>query len=237
MDLRHVQHVGPLEISLELGRIRCFSHQVELVDDRAFVLGDDLVRLHSLAVLPIAPRQPGQHLQHVEITLDLVLDTGPQDLDDHLGSILELCRVHLRYGRGCKRLLVEACEYVLQGLAIGITDDRCGLLRGKRRHRVLELGEFHGDIGRQQVSSRRDCLAELDEYRAKFLEREPNALTNRPRSVATAREEHEQETQGPQEVGGPDELVKTVLDQDALDGEYASQCASVPHVSLSPAGD
>ena len=44
---------------------------------------------------------------------------------------------------------------------------------GKGRHAVLQLGEFIGDVHRQQIAPGRQRLAEFDEHRAQFLQRQP----------------------------------------------------------------
>ncbi len=60
------------------------------------VFVDDLERTQPLAVLPVAVGETGDHAQHGEVFFDLFLNAGPQQLDDHLGAVLQLCRVHLR---------------------------------------------------------------------------------------------------------------------------------------------
>ena len=50
---------------------------------------------------------------------------------------------------------------------------------GKRRHPILQLGEFVGDVFRQQIAAGRQNLAELDEDRTEILERAPQP--HRPR--------------------------------------------------------
>ena len=52
-------------------------------------------------------------------------------------------------------------------------DGGARLAAGERRHPVLQLGQFVGDIGRQQVAARGQRLAELHEDRPQFLQRQP----------------------------------------------------------------
>jgi hypothetical protein len=56
--------------------------------------------------------------------------------------------------------------------------------RRKRRHAVLQQGQFVGDVGRQQVAPGRQHLAELDEDRPEVLQRLAQALAARRRQVA-----------------------------------------------------
>jgi len=48
-----------------------------------------------------------------------------------------------------------------------------GDIAAEGRHTVLELGQFVGDVERYQVAAGRQGLAEFDEYRPEFLQREP----------------------------------------------------------------
>ncbi len=233
VDLGHVQHVRVFEVALELRRVCGLAHQVELVDDRVLVFVDDLERPQALAVFPVAVGEPGERAQHVEVALDLVLHARAQHLDDDLGAVHQLRRVHLRDRGGGERRYVEALEHIADRLVVGRLDDLDRLLGRERRHGVLQFRQLVGDVGRQQVAARRDRLAELDEDRAEFLERQADALADRRRAVAAARRQVEQETQRPQQVRLLDDVVEAVLDQHALDRDQAKQCAAARHQSCS----
>jgi hypothetical protein len=100
--------------------------------------------------------------------------------------------MHLCDRRGRQWLAVEASENRVDGFSVGGLQYRDGLFRGKRRHGVLQLGQLIGDVRRQQVAARRNRLAELDEYRPEFLEREADALALRCAAVPAPRREIEE---------------------------------------------
>jgi len=84
--------------------------------------------------------------------------------------------VHLGDRGSGEGFAVETLEDFGHGLFIGGIEYGYGLLGRKRRDGVLQLGEFVGDVGWQQVAARGYGLSELDEDRSEFLERETDAL-------------------------------------------------------------
>jgi hypothetical protein len=58
-------------------------------------------------------------------------------------------------------------------------DDGARLCTGERRHLVLQLGQFVGDVRRHQVAPGGQHLAELDEDRPQVLQRQSQPLTTR----------------------------------------------------------
>jgi hypothetical protein len=234
VDVRHVKHVRALEVSFELGRVGGLTHQVEFIEDRVLVFVDDFQWPQALAVFPVAVGEAGQHAQYFEVALDLFKHTRAQDLDDDFGARLQLRRVNLRYRCGGERLGIEALEDTFDRFAVGFIDDRNGLFRREGRDRVLELGEFVRDVGWQQVTSCRYRLAELDEDRTKFLERQANALAHRSRPVAPPWCEVKKEAQRPQQVRFLDDVVQPVLNQHALNREHSKHCAPTSHVRYRP---
>ena len=79
---------------------------------------------------------------------------------------------------------LERLEYVLDRLSVGTLQRRQDLLGGKGRHAILQLGQFVGDIGGQQIASGRQHLAELHEDRSQVLQRQPQAFGARFRQIA-----------------------------------------------------
>ena len=69
------------------------------------VLVNDFQRAQTLAVLPVAVRESGQHTQHIEVALDLLFNAGSQDLNDNFRPVLELRGMHLCDRRGGQWLL------------------------------------------------------------------------------------------------------------------------------------
>lgn len=65
-------------------------------------------------------------------------------------------------GRG-EGLFREVIEHGLDGFAPGLFDDSAGLVPREGRHAILELGQFIGQVIRQQVAAGGQNLTELDE--------------------------------------------------------------------------
>ena len=141
------------EVAFQLRCIGRFAHQVEFINNGLFVLSHNFQRPQALAVFPVCVGQAGDHAQYIEIAFNLVLHAGPQQFDDDFLTALQLRRMHLGDGCGCERLGVEALEYLLDRFAIGVVENRDGLLGRERRHPVLQLGEFIRNVGWQEVTS------------------------------------------------------------------------------------
>ncbi len=180
-------------------------------------------------MFPVARGQAREHAQHVEVALDLLLHARAQQLDDDLLAARQLRSVHLRDRRGGKWLDVKALEYLVERLFVGGLENLDGLLAWKRRYLVLQLGKLVGDVRGQQVAARRDRLAELDEDRPEFLEREANALAERRGRITAPRQHVEHEPQRPQQVGFLDDLVEAVLHEYPLDTQDAANCLAAAH--------
>src|SRR6478609_9063222 len=90
----------------------------------------------------------------------------------------------LRDRRARHRRQVERPEHVAQRSPEDARDRRFGLVRGKRRHAILQERELVRDVGRQQVAPRRQHLPELDEDRPEVFERTSQADTTRQRQIA-----------------------------------------------------
>ena len=140
--------------------------------------------------------------------------------------------MHLRNRCRCEGLLIESLENGFDGLFVGAFDDGLGLFRRKRRHGVLQFGEFVGNVGRQEVTPRRDRLPELDEDRSEFLESKPDSFPQRRGPVAPSRRQVEQEPQRPQQVRFLDDVVEPVLHEHALNRDQAKYGTATGHVSL-----
>ena len=79
--------------------------------------------------------------------------------------------------------------------AVGLLDFGQGEMRVEGRHAILQPGQFVGDVGRQQVAPGRQHLAELDEDRSQFLQRQ--AQPHRPWRRQVAPELHGIRAGGP----------------------------------------
>ena len=195
-----IEQVRAGEIALQLRGVRGFAHQVQLVEHGLFVLGHHFERAQPAALAPVRFREPGQRVQHFEITLDDLAHAGAEHLHDDVLAALQPRRMHLRdRGRG-QRLLLELRKHFGDGLAVGLFDDlpRDGAV--ERRHAILQLHQLVRDVVGQQVAPRRDRLAELDEDRTQLLEREPQPFASAGLAAALepdAGREIEQEAQRP----------------------------------------
>jgi len=126
---------------------------LELVCERA-----ELQQLRRLrALLDELDRRA--HDRQVEV--DLLDDPGTANLDDHLAAVGEERAMDLRDRGGCERLGVKPHDRIAEVLAHYSLD----LGERKGRHGVHELGELLDvDVG-QQVGTRGEQLAELQERR------------------------------------------------------------------------
>ena len=116
-------------------------------------------------------------------------DAGAQDLHRRLAAVLQPGEVNLGDRSGGHRHRVEFGEHLAGRLAVSLFDRRQGDFRRERRHPVLQLGEFVGDVGRNQVAPGGQHLAELDENRPERLQR--LAQPDRARFVERAPEQRD----------------------------------------------
>ena len=112
-----------------------------------------------------------KELEQAEVAHDLLLRALPLHLDDDALAALERRGMHLADRPGGERLRVDALEHVLPRHTELPLHDGHDLTPGHRRHVVLELRELGDELGRQQVWTSGEDLAELGERRAKLLER------------------------------------------------------------------
>jgi hypothetical protein len=129
---------------------------------------------------PIRFSERGDCIQNLDVAQDQRRDVRPQDLDDDGLPFAQPRGVDLRDRRRGERTTVELGENLLDGPAEGHCERGGRLVAGERRHLVLELRELGGDIGRQQIGTHRERLAELDEDRPELLEREAQPHAERP---------------------------------------------------------
>ncbi len=88
----------------------------------------------------------------------------------------QLGGVHLGDRGGGQRHFLESAQVRVERRAVGALDAGARHRARERRHVVLQLGQLVGDVVGQQVASRGQGLAELDEDRSELLEREPQPL-------------------------------------------------------------
>ncbi len=90
--------------------------------------------------------------------------------------VLQCRHVHLSDRRRRQGNRFETAEDVRDRPSKGPLDGGDGGFTAERRHAILQLRQFIGDVGGQQVAPRRQHLAELDEDRTQFLQRQTQPL-------------------------------------------------------------
>ncbi len=136
------------------------------------------VPLHFLKVFLHEACNMGENLK---INGNGIFNTRPLDLDHHLGTVLHGRPVNLADGCGGKGGLVKAGKELFRITAQFLLEDGNDLFIGKRRHLILEFGQF-GEIFRgNKIGPGGQQLAEFDKGRPQFLHRHPQSfLTGKP---------------------------------------------------------
>src|SRR6266566_1637231 len=160
--LQHLAHLIDvrrllLEIELALERVRKVLDDCRQVDDPP-------ERLPALGLL-------GEQAEQPEVAHDLVAGAGPLHLDDDALAALQRRLVHLADRASGERLGIDRGEDVLPGDAELFLHHLHDLGLRQRRDIVLERRELDDELGRQEIGTCREDLAQLRERRAKLLER------------------------------------------------------------------
>ena len=155
------------------------ADQIQFIENGLFILAHHFDRPQPTPLPPIALRQVGDDVQQFHIAADGFFDTGPHHLDHHLPTVVQTGGMHLGNRSGSQWLKTEFFEKRFQRLAIGFFDDGSRLLAGKRRHSILQLGQFQGDIVRQQVATGGQHLPELDKDRSQIFQCQTDASAAR----------------------------------------------------------
>ncbi len=121
---------------------------------------------------------------------------------------------------------VEAGKELVDAPPEGLLDQRGGLGGRKRRHAVLQLGQFVGHVQRQQVAPRRQHLAELDEDRAEPFQRQAQAHAARLIEAAAERDRPRQRAH----PALPEARHRQLVESEAQHGEHDEhQPHETPH--------
>ncbi len=107
VDCRYVQQRRVLEVALELGSIGGFLGQVELVEQRRFVVAHHLDRSQA-AGLGNPCQDAGEPVQQRHVLAHDSFDAGADDLDYHILAAVKGRGVNLRDGGRCQGLGGEA---------------------------------------------------------------------------------------------------------------------------------
>ena len=161
--------------------------------------------------------QSGQRVEQGDVVVDDRRDARPENLDRHFAAVGQGRKVHLRHrGRG-DRLDIETREDLADRFAVGMLEFGDRQRRGKRRHLVLQLGQFLGDVRRQQVAAGGQHLAELDEDGAKRLQGTTQALGAWRRQIAPEQRGADQPGRKIGRVVIEDQLIQAMAKADAGD--------------------
>ena len=143
---------------------------VELLPDEARELVDERVRVDEV-------ERPDALLDHArglveqrQVGFDLTRRVRALHLDDDLVAVRERRAVHLTDRGGGNRLLVEADERLLDRQAELFLDHDPNLREGERADVVLEAAQLGDDVRRDDIGTRGEQLAELDERRPELVE-------------------------------------------------------------------
>ena len=154
-----------------------------------------LIKLgHHLAGFESAPigRQPfqpaGHHAHQRQVFVDHRQHVRAQHLDRDLPfapvAVNQYREMHLRDRRAGHGFPIKTGEHRADRAAQGFFNGCSGQVGIKWRHRILQFGQFIGDIQRQQIPPGGENLTELDKNRAQALQSLANALTPRRAEVA-----------------------------------------------------
>ena len=143
---------------------------VELGADRLCELGDDPDGIDVAGELPRPLRPGGEVLQDLEVDLHLEHRARPANLHHHGRAVGERRRVGLADRGRCHRPILERGEDRLRIRPQLRADHRTDLVDRHRRRGILELRQLGDERRREEIRSRGQELAELDERRAEFLE-------------------------------------------------------------------
>ena len=173
VDARHVDELLTLEVLAEAVGVATLAAVVQLL---AQGVGELVGHLHRIerheAGQPLA-HQMGDVAEDVEVGVNQALDARPLHLDHHVRPVGQQRGVDLgQRGRGDGRG-VEGGEDFRQRPAQLSLDQRQDRLPRVGRHVVLQVAQFGQHCRRQDFRPRAGDLAQLDERRAKLLQRQP----------------------------------------------------------------
>ena len=152
-------------------------------------LADDLERAQPPGIGRHPHREAACGAQQREVVVDHAGHARAQHLDRDLGAVVQASEMDLRdRGRG-DRLGVELGKYLADGAAQTALDFSDRQRRIEGWDVVLQLRELVGNIGRQQIASRRKHLTKFHEDRAEGFER--HAQPSTARCVQTSAQAHD----------------------------------------------
>src|SRR5690606_24842128 len=173
VDLRNVQYLRVLEVAPQQGSVGGLAIEVQLVEDRLFVIAHHFHRAQPAAFPGYPLQRAGGQVQPLDILMDDVFDARAHHLHHHFTAIVQAGGMHLCYRGRRQRCLGKLGEGVFYGDAQLLLDPPARQFGRERWNLVLQEGQLGGNVIRQQVAPGGKDLTELDEYRAQILERQP----------------------------------------------------------------
>ncbi len=169
----HARYDDPLvarEVPMERLGVPRLVTVVELEADRARELVDELLRIHELERLHPLLQETRSLVQEAEIGFDLITGRRPLHLYGNLLPVRQDRAMHLADRRRGDRGEVELEERTVHPqFELGF-DNVANLLEGNGRRIVLKPAELGDDVRWNDVGSRGEELAELDEGRPELVE-------------------------------------------------------------------
>ena len=165
----HSRVVG--EVAAKLLLILPLVGEVELAQQRAAELahhGEWLVGSQSRRM---RLQQFRECLHDLHISRGLFGHASTAHFDHHALAGVQQCGMNLRDGGGGERFVLETGKELLNGQAEFFFNRGACHAGGVGRHVGLQLGEFLGQLGAEQISARAEHLTELDKGGAKFRQR------------------------------------------------------------------
>src|SRR4051812_42811395 len=189
---------------------------VELLADRARELVDELARVDELERAHTLADQARGLVEQREVGFDLARGVRALNLDRDPAAVRERGAVHLADRGGGDGRLVEVGEELLDAQLELLADHALDVLVWDRADVVLELLQLEHDVGRDDVGTRREQLAELDEGRPELVEH----LAQVPAAFRRVRRRGVELGVARQQVGqavGLEEVAEAVPDRDLGD--------------------
>ena len=175
------------EVPVEAVGVASLVPVVELLADRARELVDHLARVDEVEHPHALFRESRRLVHQLEVGFDLARRVRPLHFDGNAAPVREHGAVNLADRRRGERLGLELEEEPLDRLPELFSDHTLDLGERDRPHVVLEPAQLGDDVRRDDVGSRREQLAELDERRAELVEHFAQMPATRGRGAVIGR--------------------------------------------------
>jgi hypothetical protein len=152
-----------LRISTE---VRQLLLEVQLAEQAALELGHDAGHVREPQLVDARLEDLRAEEEQVEVAPHDLLDARALHLHDHAVALVRAREVRLRDRRRRERRVLEVREEILDATAERLLDLRAHLFEREHGRTILERLERLDPLGREDVATHREDLAELDERRA-----------------------------------------------------------------------